>query len=205
MTLGYQKLGNGNHKVIGLHGWFGDHTTYDPMRTALSLDEFTYVFPAYRGYGLSRHLSGNYSNKEIAADVIALADELGWDRFSLIGHSMGGKAIQRVLVDAPKRVQQMVGGGAGAGRGGAIRPADAGAVRRRCEQHGQSTRHHRLRRWQPAVESLGRLHGAVFGADLDRRGLRRLLQNVVDGRVRRRGAWAATCRSRSSSASTMCR
>lgn len=118
MTLGYQKLGNGNHKVIGLHGWFGDHTTYDPMRTALSLDEFTYVFPAYRGYGLSRHLSGNYSNKEIAADVIALADELRWDRFSLIGHSMGGKAIQRVLVDAPQRVRKLV----------AVAPVPAAAV-----------------------------------------------------------------------------
>lgn len=108
MTLGYQKFGNGPHKVIALHGWFGDHTTYSPMRHALSADEFTYVFPAYRGYGLSRHMTGSYTNKEIAADVIALADELDWDTFSLIGHSMGGKAIQRVLVDAEKRVRKLV-------------------------------------------------------------------------------------------------
>jgi len=108
MGLGYQKLGSGNHKVIALHGWFGDQTTYDSMQHALSLDEFTYVAPAYRGYGLSHHLSGAYTNREIAADVIALADALGWDRFSLIGHSMGGKAVQRVLVDAPGRVRKIV-------------------------------------------------------------------------------------------------
>jgi pimeloyl-ACP methyl ester carboxylesterase len=108
MTLGYQTFGTGPHKVMALHGWFGDHTTYAPMRHALSADEFTYVFPAYRGYGLSRHLTGSYTNKEIAADVVALADELGWDTFSLIGHSMGGKAIQRVLVDAPRRVRKLV-------------------------------------------------------------------------------------------------
>lgn len=108
MALGYQKLGNGPHKVMALHGWFGDHTAYSAMQHALSADEFTYVFPAYRGYGLSRHLSGSYTNKEIAADVIALADELRWDTFSLIGHSMGGKAIQRVLVDAPSRVRKLV-------------------------------------------------------------------------------------------------
>jgi pimeloyl-ACP methyl ester carboxylesterase len=108
MSLGYQKFGNGPHKVLALHGWFGDHTTYSPMRHALSADEFTYVFPAYRGYGLSKHLTGNYTNKEIAADVVALADELRWDSFSLIGHSMGGKFIQRVMVDAPKRVRKMV-------------------------------------------------------------------------------------------------
>jgi pimeloyl-ACP methyl ester carboxylesterase len=108
MTLGYQKFGSGPHKVMALHGWFGDHTAYDAMRTALSPDEFTYVFPAYRGYGLSRHLTGAYTNKEIARDVIELADEFGWHSFSLIGHSMGGKAIQRVLVDAPKRVRKLV-------------------------------------------------------------------------------------------------
>jgi esterase len=118
MTLGYQKFGNGKHKVMALHGWFGDHTAYDPMRNALSGDEFTYVFPAYRGYGLSRHLTGAYTNKEIAADVIALADELGWDKFSQVGHSMGGKAIQRVVADAPKRVNKLV----------AVAPVPAAAV-----------------------------------------------------------------------------
>jgi pimeloyl-ACP methyl ester carboxylesterase len=108
MTLGYQKIGHGPHKVLALHGWFGDHTAFDGMRTALSAGDFTYVFPAYRGYGLSRHLAGSYTSKEIAADVIALADELRWDTFSLIGHSMGGKFIQRVMVDAPKRVRKLV-------------------------------------------------------------------------------------------------
>lgn len=29
---------------------------------------------------------------EAAADALALADELGWDRFSLVGHSMSGQA-----------------------------------------------------------------------------------------------------------------
>ena len=36
------------------------------------------------------------------------ADELGWQRFSLIGHSMGGMAIQRVLVEATTRVEKLV-------------------------------------------------------------------------------------------------
>jgi esterase len=108
MTLGYKTLGNGQHKVIALHGWYGDHTCYDPIHEALSTDEFTYAFPAYRGYGLSKHLSGEYSMREISADVIALADALGWKTFSLIGHSMGGKATQRVLLDAPERVRNII-------------------------------------------------------------------------------------------------
>ena len=108
MTLGYQSYGTGDHKVIVLHGWFGDHSMFGPMRSALDTNAFTYIFPAYRGYGLSKHLTGNYTNAEISADIIALADEIGLPQFSLIGHSMGGKAIQRVLADAPKRVKKLV-------------------------------------------------------------------------------------------------
>jgi pimeloyl-ACP methyl ester carboxylesterase len=50
--------------------------------------------------------------------VIALADEIGLKEFSLIGHSMGGKAIQRVLADAPKRVRKLI----------AVTPVPAAAV-----------------------------------------------------------------------------
>lgn len=108
MSIGYQTYGNGPHKVIALHGWFGDHTTYDPMWDALSSEAFTYIFPAYRGYGLSRRMTGSYTVEEIASDVLALAEDLKLDRFSLVGHSMGGKAIQRVLADAPDRVRKLV-------------------------------------------------------------------------------------------------
>lgn len=106
--LGYRTIGKGPRRVMALHGWFGDETMFDPMLRALSEDEFTYVLPAYRGYGASRELAGGYTMAEISADVLALADRLGWQRFALIGHSMGGMAIQRVLADAPARIERMV-------------------------------------------------------------------------------------------------
>jgi len=109
MSLGYETFGSGSHKVIVLHGWFGDETFMRPMRDALDGAEFTYIFPAYRGYGASKRLTGAYTVEEIASDVLALADKLGLDRFSLVGHSMGGKFIQRVAADAPARVKRMVG------------------------------------------------------------------------------------------------
>jgi pimeloyl-ACP methyl ester carboxylesterase len=108
MTIGHRTLGHGPHHVLALHGWFGDETCFDPMRDALTLDEFTYAFMAYRGYGLSRQQRGDYTMKEISADALALADALEWETFSIIGHSMGGMAAQRVLADAPKRVDKLV-------------------------------------------------------------------------------------------------
>jgi pimeloyl-ACP methyl ester carboxylesterase len=109
MAVGYETMGRGPHHVLALHGWFGDHATFAPMKDALSLDEFTYACIDYRGYGKSKALKGDYSLKEIARDALELADSLKWDSFSIIGHSMGGTAAQRVLADAPDRVRKLIG------------------------------------------------------------------------------------------------
>jgi pimeloyl-ACP methyl ester carboxylesterase len=61
-----------------------------------------------RGYGDRKQDAGDFTMEEAAADAVALADELGWDRFSLIGHSMSGQAIQHVLLAEPGRVRRLV-------------------------------------------------------------------------------------------------
>ncbi|MCA9718651.1 MAG: alpha/beta hydrolase [Myxococcales bacterium] len=104
MTIGHTIIGSGTQGVIVLHGWFGDYTVFNPMLPYLDTDSFRYAFVDYRGYGKSRDLAGEHTMKEIAGDAIALADELGWDKFHVIGHSMGGMAVQRVAVDATARV-----------------------------------------------------------------------------------------------------
>jgi len=102
-------LGTGTRKAIALHGWFGDRNAYKDVWPHLDGERFTYAFMDYRGYGEAKGVNGSYTLDEIAGDVVALADALGWERFSLIGHSMGGKAIQRVLLDAPGRVEKLIG------------------------------------------------------------------------------------------------
>ena len=57
----------------------------------------------YRGYGGMRDAPGDYTIDEIATDALALADKLGFASFSLIGHSMGGMAIERIAALAPER------------------------------------------------------------------------------------------------------
>lgn len=108
MAIGYQLIGDGPAKVLVLHGWFGDETMLDPMRPALSTDAFTYCCMAYRGCGKSKAMSGRYTMDEIAEDALALADRLGWQRFAVLGHSMGGMAAQKVLVKAKERVRGLV-------------------------------------------------------------------------------------------------
>ncbi|MFL9920288.1 alpha/beta hydrolase [Paraburkholderia fungorum] len=106
---GYVQLGHGPRKVLVLSGWFGSSADWAALSTSLDPDSFTYVFFDYRGYGRSLDLTGEFTFDEVARDVLALADHLDWQRFSLIGHSMGGMAMQRVLLAAPERIEKMAG------------------------------------------------------------------------------------------------
>ncbi len=107
--VGHELIGSGPHRIVVLHGWFGDHRIWAPTYPFLDKEKFTYAFVDCRGYGASRAIEGEHTMKEISADAIALADYLDWKSFSLVGHSMGGMAVQRVAVDAKSRVQAIVG------------------------------------------------------------------------------------------------
>jgi esterase len=108
MTNGYMQVGHGPHKVMVMGGWFGDSGDWLDTVNALDPAAFTCVLFDYRGYGRSRNIEGDYTFEQSAQDALALADHLGWQRFSLIGHSMGGVAIQRVLLAAPDRIDRML-------------------------------------------------------------------------------------------------
>ncbi|MEX2980691.1 alpha/beta fold hydrolase [Streptomyces sp. C36] len=102
-------IGDGPHKVVAVHGWFADRSAYDAVAPDLDGNAFQYALADLRGYGEAMGAAGAYTTGEGAADVLALADRLGWQRFSLIGHSMGGGVVQRVAAMAPGRVRRIVG------------------------------------------------------------------------------------------------
>ncbi|ASO22407.1 pimeloyl-ACP methyl ester carboxylesterase [Actinoalloteichus hoggarensis] len=101
--------GDGPIRVIALHGWFSDRTAFRALRPLLDTTRFSYAFVDVRGYGEAAELSGEYTMAEIASDVLALADHLGWSEFALLGHSMGGKAAAAVLAADTSRVTGVVG------------------------------------------------------------------------------------------------
>ena len=104
----HRQIGDGAIKVIVIHGWFWDHRICTPMFDYLDTRRFSYALPDIRGYGNSRDVTGDYTIAEVAADAIALADRLGWREFHVVGHSMGGKAAQKVAIDAGARVRSVV-------------------------------------------------------------------------------------------------
>src|SRR6187200_142669 len=109
MTNSAVIIGNGPVHVIALHGWFGDAQGWGNFPALIDGEAATWAFVNYRGYGERRDEPGEYTMAEISADVLELADSLQWKDFALVGHSMGGKAIQRVYADAPDRVTVLIG------------------------------------------------------------------------------------------------
>ncbi|MGV4981381.1 alpha/beta fold hydrolase [Streptomyces sp. NRAIS4] len=108
-VLPHEVHGDGAHKVFAVHGWFADRSAYAPVLTDLDRAAFTYALVDLRGYGEARDAAGAYTTAEAAGDLVELADRLGWERFSVIGHSMGGAVAQRVAALAPRRLRRIVG------------------------------------------------------------------------------------------------
>ena len=109
MTSSFVSIGSGDHHVLAVHGWFGSSRGWGSLPEYLDRSRYTYAFMDLRGYGGRKHVTGDFTIAEAAADAVALADELGWDQFSVIGHSMGGKIAHQVLLQAPDRVRKLVG------------------------------------------------------------------------------------------------
>jgi pimeloyl-ACP methyl ester carboxylesterase len=97
-------VGSGPNPVIVCHGWMGDHRLFDPLIEEIDRTRFTYAFFDCRGYGTRLAEAGPMTVEAMARDVILIADYLSWNRFNIIGHSMGGMAAQRLMVDVPGRL-----------------------------------------------------------------------------------------------------
>jgi len=108
MQLEYELIGSGAAKVIVMHDWFCDHTSYAPLFPYLNQGDFQYAFLDLRGYGQSKNAKGVYTLEETTQDVLDTADRLGWSQFHLIGYSMTGLVAQNVIALAQPRVKSLI-------------------------------------------------------------------------------------------------
>jgi pimeloyl-ACP methyl ester carboxylesterase len=69
---------------------------------------FTFAFADLRGYGRSISLEGEFCLAESCQDVLHLTTALGWEQFSLIGHSMSTLIALRVAQQHPDKVERLI-------------------------------------------------------------------------------------------------
>ena len=95
--------------AILLHGFPESHRTWRHIVPDLARDHRV-VAPDQRGYARSSKPGAveDYATDKLVADVIALADALGIDRFTLVGHDWGGAIAWAVALARPDRVDRLV-------------------------------------------------------------------------------------------------
>lgn len=93
--------------VLALHGWLDNAASFAPM--APWLDGHDLVALDMPGHGRSFHYPADaeYSLFSTLLDVLAAADALGWTRFRLLGHSLGGAIASLLASAAPERIERL--------------------------------------------------------------------------------------------------
>lgn len=105
-TLAYQELGNSARVLIGLSGLGCDHYNFEFMKESLA-QHFRLILIDNRGMGESSDVRAAYEMKDLALDVVELADQLGIHDFGIIGISMGGFIAQELLGLSSERIKAL--------------------------------------------------------------------------------------------------
>ena len=110
VRLAVAEAGTGGRPLLLLHGFTGAKEDFTEWLEPLAALGWHAVAPDHRGHGQSDKPEGTdaYSMATIADDGLALADALGFERFVLLGHSMGGFVAQRMAFAAPARLRGLV-------------------------------------------------------------------------------------------------
>jgi pimeloyl-ACP methyl ester carboxylesterase len=97
-------------RLLLVHGFTGAKDDFEDHIDALAGQGWHVVAPDHRGHGNSAKPAGedSYSMALMAADMFAVTDALGWDRFVLLGHSMGGMVAQRMALAGQERLRGLI-------------------------------------------------------------------------------------------------
>ena len=98
-----------NPPIILLHGFPDSHRTWRHQIPALAKDHFV-LAPDQRGFARSSKPEGveNYAPDRPVADMVALADHFGINRFTLVGHDWGGAIAWMGALTRPDRVARLI-------------------------------------------------------------------------------------------------
>jgi len=118
-TLSYIDTGVGE-TVLFVHGLLGSHRNWRYLVDRLDSTNRVIV-PDLFGHGASAKHDGDYSPPAQAATLRDLIDELGIDRVTIVGHSLGGGISLAFCYLFPERVERLVLVGTG-GLGREVNP-----------------------------------------------------------------------------------
>jgi pimeloyl-ACP methyl ester carboxylesterase len=98
----------GGPPILLLHGWPDDIHEWSAITGHLEKAGFYWVAPWVRGFGATRFLSSSTlrdgSGVALTQDAIDIADALGFERFSVVGHDWGARTGYTLAALCPERL-----------------------------------------------------------------------------------------------------
>ncbi|MBB5897446.1 alpha/beta fold hydrolase [Kutzneria kofuensis] len=99
-------VGGTGRPIVLLHGFPQTHLMWRYVAADLAADH-TVICPDLRGYGASDKPDHGYDKRTMAADIVAVAGELGHDEFALAGHDRGALVAFRAGLDHPDKITHL--------------------------------------------------------------------------------------------------
>lgn len=106
VQLFFDEHGSGE-PVLLHHGYTGSHDAYDDVVPHLA-SKYRVIRMDGRGAGDSARDASGHSIEQYAADVIGMADHLGLERFTYVGHSMGGVIGFELGINHADRLNRLI-------------------------------------------------------------------------------------------------
>ncbi|RLA54413.1 MAG: alpha/beta hydrolase [Gammaproteobacteria bacterium] len=111
VNISVKVTGQGEPLLL-IHGYPETHLGWHKLVPELA-KKYTVICPDLRGNGASDKPAGaedhaNYSKRAMASDMIEIMDELGFDKFKVVGHDRGARVTHRLCLDYPQRVIRAV-------------------------------------------------------------------------------------------------
>lgn len=96
-------------KLLALHGWLDNAASFDALAPLLCR-HFHIAAIDFPGHGRSdwRPPGAWYHYVDYLSDALAAADALGWNRFGLLGHSLGGAVASMLAGACPDRIERLL-------------------------------------------------------------------------------------------------
>lgn len=104
-ALFYAEQGEGFPLII-IHGLFGSADNWRTLSKKFA-GQYRVIALDLRNHGRSPHISG-MDYPAMAADVLALMDQLGLEKAHILGHSMGGKVAMQLAMNHPERLEKLI-------------------------------------------------------------------------------------------------
>lgn len=107
LKLAAQRWHAGGVPVIALHGWLDNSESFSRIAPCMPAVDLVALDLAGHGWSDHRAAHAGYLIWDDLREILAVADQLGWQRFGVLGHSRGAIIAALLAAAMPQRVSAL--------------------------------------------------------------------------------------------------